>query len=299
MKKKIIPSVVAVAIMGGGVVMSANSNAASEQIEDIYTTGYSYYDNTPAGSADISNPIIHKKAGGTGTFNDPITVAVGHTKSKGKDTLDYPEGTKMYIPSLHKYFIVEDTCGDGATPQNGPCHTGYTQSGKKYSWIDLWVGGSTVGKTKSDACMDKITDIHKVIINPVNNYVVNSGAVSDSGCNSYSDTPVKISGTTSSIKLANDALSITRNHIHTHDVLANDTASTNATLNKNSLKLVNSNGLELTKINFGNVEVSVRDGKLFTSVWTSAVYGNHAFTYTVTDSNGQKAKATYTVNVTK
>ena len=52
-----------------------------------YTTGYDYPDNTPAGNA-ISNPIIHSGAGGTGTYADPITAAVGHSITNGKDTLD-------------------------------------------------------------------------------------------------------------------------------------------------------------------------------------------------------------------
>jgi hypothetical protein len=53
-----------------------------------YTTGYGFPDNTPAGSA-ISNPVIHQSASGTGTYQDPITVGVGHSITRGKDTLDY------------------------------------------------------------------------------------------------------------------------------------------------------------------------------------------------------------------
>jgi hypothetical protein len=80
----------------------------------------------------------------------------------GKDTLDYPQGTKFYVPALRKYFIVEDTCGDGSLPQNGPCHTGY--QGKV--WLDLWVGGTTATKAATLSCEDQITDFHLVIENP-------------------------------------------------------------------------------------------------------------------------------------
>ncbi len=132
-----------------------------------YTTGYGFPDNTPP-STDISNGVIHATAGGTGTFSDPITVAVGHSISGGKDTLDYPQGTKFYVPNLRRYFIVEDTCGDGSTPQNGPCHTGY----KGHVWIDLWVGGSLAQKSATLACEDAITDLHLVIENPAPNYSV-------------------------------------------------------------------------------------------------------------------------------
>jgi hypothetical protein len=158
-----------------------------------YITGYAWPDNTPPGS-DISNPIIHQKAGGTGTFTDPITVAVGHSFINGKDVLDYKAGTKFYLPYLHKYFIAEDTCGDGDTPQNGPCHRLDTPgngapAGAK-AWLDIWVGG--VGSTQSVVlnCENAVTDLHTVIINPASNYAVNAGAVYASSCApQFSDTP--------------------------------------------------------------------------------------------------------------
>jgi len=150
-----------------------------------YTTGYSFWDNTPPRSADISNPVIHAKAGGTGTFDNPITIAVGHTISGNKDTLDYPAGTIFYIPNMRRYFIVEDACGDGKTPQNGPCHTGY----QGHPWIDLYVGGQAAGNSKSNTCMDQITDLHLVIKNPAPNYVVVSGEIASS-CGQFGDTIV-------------------------------------------------------------------------------------------------------------
>jgi hypothetical protein len=148
---------------------------------NAYITGYSYWDNTPAGTAEISNPVIHAKAGGTGTYTDPITLAVGHSIINGKDILDYPAGTKFYLPYLRKYVIVEDTCGDGNTPQNGPCHTGY----KGNVWIDLYVDGQNLSRSLSDACMDKITDVHAVIKNPGPNYPVVAGALTATGCAMY------------------------------------------------------------------------------------------------------------------
>ena len=55
-----------------------------------------------------------------------------------EDILDYPAGTRFYIPNVRRYFIVEDTCGDGDTPQNGPCHTGYPKG--TTAWVDMWIG---------------------------------------------------------------------------------------------------------------------------------------------------------------
>lgn len=148
---------------------------------DAYLTGYGWPDNTPA-SANISDGVIHSSAGGTGTYADPITIAVGHSIISGKDILDYPKGTKFYLPALRKYFIVEDTCGDGNAPQNGPCHTGY--QGKP--WLDAWVGGQNAAASSVYACEDKITGVHKVIQNPASNYAVTSGPIFNGTCISLS-----------------------------------------------------------------------------------------------------------------
>jgi len=143
-----------------------------------YITAYTYWDNTPPGSADISNPIIHQKAGGTGTYNDPITVAVGHSFATEKDVLDYPAGTKFYLPYIKKYFIVEDTCGDGKTPQNGPCHTGY----QGHPWLDLWIDGANGTRASSNTCAENLTEVHTIIEHPASNYTVIIGPVYNSAC---------------------------------------------------------------------------------------------------------------------
>lgn len=168
---------------------------AGEKYINAYTTAYTYWDNTPPGSAAISHPIIHQKAGGTGTFADPITIAVGHTIVGGKQTLDYPAGTKFYIPNVRRYFIVEDSCGDGNTPQNGPCHTGYPSG--TTTWVDMWIDGATGTRAASDACAGAVTDengeVHLIIQNPASDYVVVPGPVFSNGvCTSqFGNTPVK------------------------------------------------------------------------------------------------------------
>ena len=157
------------------------TTGAREVTLQAYVTGYSYWDNTPPGSADISHPVIHTKAGGTGTFANPVTLAVGHSIIGGKDILDYPAGTKFYLPYLQKYAIVEDTCGDGSAPQNGPCHSGY----QGHVWIDLYVDGAGTSRSVSDTCMNNITDIHNVIVNPGAQYPVTAGSLSATGCKMY------------------------------------------------------------------------------------------------------------------
>lgn len=155
---------------------------------NVYTTGYGYPDNTPRNSAAIADPVLHSTAGGTGTFADPITVAVGHTIVAGKDTLDFPAGTKFYVPNLRRYFIVEDACGDGKSPQNVPCHNLSTAPKGTTLWIDLWVGG--VGQTAKGtiACEEAITpldngsNLRTVIQNPVATYPVVAGQIYNGTC---------------------------------------------------------------------------------------------------------------------
>lgn len=141
-----------------------------------YTTGYAAKDNTPAGSTQIDLGGHSGNAGGTGTFNEPITLAVGHSIINGQDIGDYPYGTKFYVPNLRKYFSAADSCGDGNTPQNGPCHTGY----QGHVWLDLYSGASLANGVLG--CEDAITGLHLVIENPSPSYAVVAGAIYNGSC---------------------------------------------------------------------------------------------------------------------
>jgi len=179
-------------------VPTSNTTTQSGNSNEIrltaYLTSYTYWDNTPPGSADISHPVIHNKAGGSGTYNDPITLAVGHVITNGKSTIDYPAGTKFYMPYLRKYFIVEDTCGDGPTPQNGPCHNISTADKGAQVWLDMWIDGSSVSNSSANSCANSLTANHLVIQNPSPNYIVVPGSVISNGvcATKYTDTPVTI-----------------------------------------------------------------------------------------------------------
>ncbi len=167
---------------------NTNTSAPGEIRFSSYNTGYGWPDNTPPGG-EVSNPILHSSAGGTGTYADPITLAVGHSIISGKDILDYPAGTKFYIPTYRRYFIVEDTCGDGNTPQNGPCHKSDVANTVQ---LDLWVGGQGYSSSSVLNCEEAITGVHVVIKNPAANYVVASGALYNGSCTKlYGDTLVK------------------------------------------------------------------------------------------------------------
>lgn len=144
----------------------------------VYLTGYSFWDNTPPGSAQIARPVIHSRAGGIGTYSDPITLAVGHAKFGSHSRMDFPTGTRFYVPSLKKYAIVEDLCGDGPLPQNGPCHSGH----QGLPWIDIYVGGRSVDKSAVNKCMYSITGIQSVLVNPAAGHPVVPGEIATSTC---------------------------------------------------------------------------------------------------------------------
>jgi hypothetical protein len=163
-----------------------------------YTTGYGWWDNTPPGSSTISYPVIHQTAGGTGTFADPITLAVGHEIVNGEDIPEFTPGTIWYIPNFRRYFIVEDSCGDGNDPQNEACWdlNGDTADGSAppgaQVWLDLWTDGSQVSQSTSNWCESAITDNHVAIMNPADDYAVVAGSIDGaSGCTQqYGDTLV-------------------------------------------------------------------------------------------------------------
>jgi hypothetical protein len=164
-------------------------------VNTAYTTAYTWHDNTPAGSVAISHPVLHKTAGGTGTFEDPITIAVGHSLATGQDVLDFAAGTKIYLPDVRRYFIVEDTCGDGNDPQGGPCHQGVNANGTNSTiWIDMWIGGQSMSASGADECASRVTNVNTAVFNPASNYVVAPGAgvIHDGKCDAgYGNALVK------------------------------------------------------------------------------------------------------------
>ncbi len=155
-------------------------------IPAAYTTGYTWFDNTPPGSTAISHPVLHSRAGGTGTYADPITLAVGHSLATGSDVLDYPAGTRFYLPHVRRYFIVEDTCGDGPTPQDRACHNLAAAAPGAQTWVDLYVGGAAGDDEAAvRACAGKVTDgdtqLHQMIKDPAPTHPVVPGPLFQNG----------------------------------------------------------------------------------------------------------------------
>jgi hypothetical protein len=148
---------------------SKSSLLAQGPVKDlhIWLTGYSFQDNTPPSSATVSAPILHKTAGGTGTYADPITVAVPGHASDGD--MAWKGGTRFYLPTVQRYVIVEDS---GASP---------APSGQD-GHLDMWVDGQGGSKSTSDSCMDKITGTGiPAIMNPPAGKPVIVGPITSNG----------------------------------------------------------------------------------------------------------------------
>ena len=97
-------------------------------------------------------------------------------------TFDYRAGTRFYLPSLRKYVIVEDVCGDGRRPQDGPGHTG--RNG--LPWLDIYVEGRRSASSSATQCARRITSVQTITMNPDRDYPVVLGPLTKSGCQIYS-----------------------------------------------------------------------------------------------------------------
>jgi hypothetical protein len=107
-----------------------------------YVTAYTWFDNDPVGD-QIADPVLHRRAGGSGSYADPVTLAVA-------DGL-YPPGTRMYLPHVRRYFMVEDTCAS---------------CGQRPLWVDMWIDGRTGTKTDVQSCAEALTGTFPIEIGP-------------------------------------------------------------------------------------------------------------------------------------
>jgi F5/8 type C domain/Ricin-type beta-trefoil lectin domain len=115
--------------------------------QQTFLTFYGWYDNTPPGG-DISYPKIHSTAGGKGTFADPITFATS--------TAELKAGTKVWVPRVRKYFIMEDSCQECGADWSGHGPNG----GPGLRHIDLWLGGKGGSAFDAIDCEDALTHYH-------------------------------------------------------------------------------------------------------------------------------------------
>jgi hypothetical protein len=127
-----------------------NPSISSSTNANVQITFYGSYDNDPQGSLNIKHPVIHQQAGGTGTYQDPLTFA------SPAGAGEYPWGTKIYVPLVQKYFIREDECAVSWTAPNG-CGA--------VTHVDLYVGNPSSIQAVM-ACEGSLSGNGPIIINP-------------------------------------------------------------------------------------------------------------------------------------
>ncbi|HLJ85215.1 MAG TPA: hypothetical protein VKZ53_00240 [Candidatus Angelobacter sp.] len=152
-------------------------------------TFYGNFDNSPPGCA-IAHPVIHNQnggcAGGTGTFKDPITFAVAPQVQNKVHA-----GEIIYIPSLQKYFVMEDDCtssGPGGVAVQGQGCDGELKAG--INEFDIWIGATSAGdnpggnasNNQMTSCEDRLTASNvKIILNATSGQPVNTAPLLNHG----------------------------------------------------------------------------------------------------------------------
>jgi len=147
-----------------------------------YLSSYSFWDNELSGAAALSHPQRREFAGGVGTYSNPVTLAVGHVLQGSEAILDFPAGTRFYLPRLRKYAISEDICRDADDSQASACHFG--KNG--LPWLYIYIDGNGM-RDETTNCARKITGIQTFVMDPGPNYSVVVGEITQSGCNTFPD----------------------------------------------------------------------------------------------------------------
>lgn len=145
---------------------SLTSDGCTQEVVSSYVTFYGFDDNddgnpTHLGTGIISNATLHGFANeDLGTYETAGTLAT--------DANFLPPGTKVYVPALERYYVMEDTCVE--------CSEDWSQS-KPH--VDLYVSGTG---PELAACEDRLTmERAKIIIDPPPNLPVKAGSACDNG----------------------------------------------------------------------------------------------------------------------
>lgn len=131
------------------------TEAAQSVSRKVEVTFYAAADNEPPGSADIAYPNSrHASAGGTGTVDDPLSLAT--------DPREIRPGVVVYYPPVQKYFVMEDDCA--------PCIDEW--SANRNPHVDLWMSNSTDPAVQDCEAALTPDDPDTIIVNPPTNLPV-------------------------------------------------------------------------------------------------------------------------------
>lgn len=150
--------------------LAAIQQAVACSTQSTHITFYGSPDNDPPGSTETAYTCgavsgRGSNAGGTGTYQDPLTFAT----AKG----EFNDCEIIYAPYLKKYLIYQDLCAQ--------CTEDWTSSG---TWhIDIWTGDSTNGGNTQIACENSLTpDSNQDIVrNPAANLEVDTNPTFSNG----------------------------------------------------------------------------------------------------------------------
>ena len=147
------PAASANALTFGASPHAHGGRARESQTLNVNVTSYGYNDNDDGngnyGTAQIAYPQIHSEATeDTGTYDHPATFAT--------DPGEFAPGTRIYVPYLQKYFIMEDGCAECSSDwQNGVHH------------VDLWMGPASMQPEPAlDDCEGSITQSSDITVDP-------------------------------------------------------------------------------------------------------------------------------------
>ena len=109
-----------------------------------FMTLYGYVDNSPPGTKIAHVCDNRTRAGGTGTYDDPITFAT--------DVHELPWCEIIYVPYMERYFIHADECSE--------CDRDWAKF--KLYRFDMWAGGDAASLHQPEKkallrCEDKWT----------------------------------------------------------------------------------------------------------------------------------------------
>lgn len=128
---------------------------------NAYATYYGWSDNSPPGGAiaypkNSQHSTYHTSAGGSGTFDDPVTFAA----ASGSLAI----GTKIYLPYIKKYAVLEDLCAS-------------CSNGSKIH-IDIWMDSNGSFEEQLYACQRQWTrETIQVELNPPAGRAINSASL--------------------------------------------------------------------------------------------------------------------------
>jgi hypothetical protein len=179
------------------VATEADGISGQKKLDHVYITWYGFNDNSCQVESQhtCSNIAFPKSDGwkvphnaakeGKGTYDDPITFATG-AKDDGSGAV-LPVGTRIYVPSVRKYFVMEDQCAECATDWK-----------KRHIYhVDLWMGPQHESSDSAlTHCEEKLTigsashPTGVIIVNPKKDLPVDTGPLFTNGkclANTYSN----------------------------------------------------------------------------------------------------------------